>query len=436
MTFAPLEFYQMRQLLVLTCILLGSFLKAQDTLSLSREECESIFLKENLLLIAEKLKLSQSEALVQQAKLWPNPSFTLDQVNFWATSHQTQGQEVVPPLWGNFGRNQQFGMEIEQLILTAGKRKKLIALEQVGVDKAGVYFEELLRNLKTEFRSLIAELQYMQGVESAYSEQLASVSVLTSAFQNQLKQGNISKGEYVRLKALELELTGELNNLKNEKNAVQRELKSLMRMNPVTTLVIVEDRAAPRDYSGLTAAGLIEKARENRQDLKLSVLEKEYYSKLYAYERAQRVPDFSLKAMYDRNGNTMLDFIGFGFTMDLPLFNRNQGAVRYAEAGMEIAKLENEYVQLSVENEVVAAYQNLLLATDFLTSIEPGYEQTLDDLLGHYTANFQNRNISMIEFIDFMDAYLENKKIILEAEKSVFQKLEELNYAVGTEVLE
>lgn len=426
----------MKQLLVLPFILIGYFSQAQDTLSLSREECERIFLRENLLLIAEKLKISQSEALVQQAKLWPNPSFTLDQINFWATQRQTGGQEVSPPLWGNFGRNQQFGVEIEQLILTAGKRKKLIALELVGVDKAAIYFEELLRNLKTEFRSLISELQYIQGVETAYKEQLLSISKLTSVFQSQLQKGNISKGEYVRLKALELELTGELNNLKNEKNAIQRELKSLMRVNPVTSLVISESLQPIRDYSQLTASGLIEKAKENRQDLKLSVLEKDYYSKLHTYERSQRIPDLSLKAMYDRNGSTMLDFVGFGFTMDLPLFNRNQGNIKYAETGMEIAKLENEYLQLSVENEVVSAYQNLLIATDFMKNIDTDYEQTLDDLLKYYTTNFQSRNISMIEFIDFLDAYLDNKKIILEAEKNIFQKLEELNYAVGTEVMQ
>ncbi|MBC9812525.1 TolC family protein [Crocinitomicaceae bacterium CZZ-1] len=427
----------MKQLLVLPFIVFGSYLHAQDTLSLSREECEGVFLKENLLLIAEKLKISQSEALVQQAKLWPNPSFTLDQVNFWATNYQTQGQEIVPPLWGNFGRNQQFGMELEQLILTAGKRKKLMALERVGVDKAGVYFEELLRSLKTEFRSLIAELQYIQGIEAAYREQLTSVAKLTVSFQSQVQKGNISRGEYVRLKALELELTSELNDLKNDRNAVQKELKSLMRLNPLTILVITDKPGTVAgNLSQLRAADLIEQAKSNRQELKLAELEKEYYSKLYAYERAQRVPDLSLKATYDRNGNTMLDFIGFGFSIDLPFFNRNQGNIKYAETGLEIAKIENEFRQLQVENEVVAAYQNLLIASDFMNNIEPGYEQTLDDLLKHYASNFQSRNISMIEFIDFLDAYLDNKKIILDAEKNVSQKLEELNYAVGTEVLQ
>jgi cobalt-zinc-cadmium efflux system outer membrane protein len=427
----------MKQILVFPFIFFGFTLVAQDTLVLNRTECESIFLKENLLLIAERLKITQSEALVQQAKLWPNPTFTLDQVNFWATNHQTQGQEVVPPLWGNVGRNQQFGMELEQLIFTAGKRKKLIALERVGVDKANAYFEELLRNLKTEFRSLIAELQFVQGIESAYREQLTAITKMTAVFQRQQQQGNVSKGEYIRLKALELELIKELNTLKNDRNAIQKELKSLMRLNPMSTLVIADEAISEKKtVTALNAAELIEQAKAYRQDLKLAALEEDYYTKLYAYERANRVPDLSVKASYDRNGNTMLDFIGFGFTMDLPFFNRNQGKVKYAESGLEIAKLENQYKQISIENEVIAAYQNALIASDFLNSIEKDYATQLEELLKYYAGSFQSKNISIVEFIDFLNAYLDNKRIILEAEKDVFQKMEELNYVVGAEVLQ
>lgn len=109
---------------------------AQDTLRISRDQAETIFLQNNLLLISEQLQIEQQKAEVIQAKLWPNPSFSINEVNLWATDKQTAGQEVSPPFWGNFGRNQQVGFEIEQLIQTSGKRKKRIALEQLEVYKA------------------------------------------------------------------------------------------------------------------------------------------------------------------------------------------------------------------------------------------------------------------------------------------------------------
>jgi cobalt-zinc-cadmium efflux system outer membrane protein len=137
--------------------------RAQDTLKINRAQCETIFLKENLALMAEKLKIPQAEAMVLQAKLWPNPTLTVDQVNLWATPSQTRGQEVVPPLIGSFGKNLEFGVGLEQLVQTAGKRKKLVALEQVSVEKAKQYFEELLRNLKIEFRNLFTRIRFSRS---------------------------------------------------------------------------------------------------------------------------------------------------------------------------------------------------------------------------------------------------------------------------------
>src|SRR5690606_19486764 len=103
----------------------------QETFTISRQEAEALFLKENLLLMAERLEIPKAEALVLQAKLWPNPTLSIDDVNLWATPSQKEPYgEELPPLFGNFGRYQQFGVGLEQLIITAGKRKKLIGIEQ------------------------------------------------------------------------------------------------------------------------------------------------------------------------------------------------------------------------------------------------------------------------------------------------------------------
>jgi cobalt-zinc-cadmium efflux system outer membrane protein len=40
----------------------------------------------------------------------------------------------------------------------------------------------------------------------------------------------------------------------------------------------------------------------------------------------------------------------------------------------------------------------------------------------------------MLEYFDFMDAYLNNKKIILEARKEVNQKAEEFHYSLGKDI--
>ncbi|MDP3200397.1 MAG: TolC family protein [Algoriphagus sp.] len=420
-------------------ILLFSFTaKGQDTLKLSRQQCEAIFLKENLLLIAERLEVPKAEALVLQAKLWSNPVVSIDEVNLWATPKQLNvfGDELQGFNGGNFGRNQQISFSIEQLILTAGKRKKLVALEQVTVDKSKQYFEDLLRNLKIEFRNHLTNLQYLQFSRNVYQSQINSVKQLTQAYQKQVEEGNIPKGEYIRLKALELEFSKNINELNKEINEAQKELKLLMRLPSNVQLVLMEDdylkNTEPLKLLTLTA--LLDTAKTVRPDLKIAQLEQRYFSNLYAYEKAQRVPNLTLSGGYDRGGNFMYNFVGFGVAMDLPIFNRNQGNIKFAQIGIEQSKILYDQKILNVENEIALAYQNLVASIQFFESIETDYEKTLDELLNAYTKNFTNRNISLLEYLDFLDAYLENKKIILEAGKDVNEKVEELNYSIGKDV--
>lgn len=400
----------------------------------TKEQCEAIFLKENLQLMAGKLKIEQADALVKQAKLWPNPTFTLDEINFWATKDQTGGAEVVPPLWGSVGRNQQFGASFEQLILTAGKRKKLVALEQLNVQKEMIFFEELLLQLKVEFRNLLSDLFYAQAMEKAYQQELSAVDRLVKIYEQQQQLSNLSKGEVVRLKALKFELTNAMNEVKNDRIATQKELSTLMRLPAGTELILEDESASTVTFPTISLQQLIEQAKENHVEVRLAEAEKQYAEKRLAYEKAMAVPDLSLKVAYDRNGSVMKDFVGFGFTMDLPLYNRNQGNRKYAELARNEAEIMKQTAHLKIEHEVTAAYQNMLLAKDFLKELDANYESDLDQLIEKYQENFEKRNIGMLEFIDFLEAYLATKKIMLEAVKKAQQAKEILNYTVGTEI--
>ncbi len=409
----------------------------QDTLELSRQDCEAIFLRENLLLIAEKLEIPKAEAVVQQARLWPNPNFTLDQVNLWATKAQTGGQEAAPPLFGNFGRNQQFGFEVQQLIQTARKRSKLVALEQVNTDKASLGFDELLRNLKIELRKNLTNLQYLQLREEIYLNQVTSVNQLMKAYQAQADQGFIPRSEVIRLKALELEISRHISEIARQNNEAQKEIKLWLRLPPATRIRL-KDTGFIKNIDSLrryTVAEITEQARLSRPDLKAAVLEETGARRLIDYEKARRVPDLTLKGTYDRNGNTMLNFFGFGAAIDLPLFDRNQGNIRQAQIRADQTRKLTEYKSSEVENEIALAYSNLLNALELASKIDKDYETALDEMLLAHTRNFTNRNMSMLEFLDFMDAYLQNKQIILEARKSVNDHVEELNYCVGRDLL-
>lgn len=413
------------------------FLSAQDTLTYTRQQCEATFLKKNLLLLAEQLRIPKAEAALRQAKSWPNPTLTIDQINFWARPGQTGGNEVAPPFWNDFGRNQQVAIELQQRIQTAGKRRKQVAIQEIGVQQAIQQFEDVLRSLKKEFRNQITELQYTQLQQQTLATQLQSINRLTASYERQMNQGNISKNQFVRLKAQELEIRQDLVNWKMRNNELQSQLKTWMHLPSGATL-IVHDGDFDNRYADATIVPieeLLATAAANRPDLQVAELEVAYQLQRIRYEKAQRIPDLQLLGSYDRNGSTMLNFVGFGVALDLPVFNRNEGNIRSTELRQQQAQLQLQNAGRAIENELIKSYQNYLAALNFRKEIDDNYIQVLDEMLEAYTRNFQQQNISILEYIDFLEAYLENRKSILEAAKSLRFSIEAVNYAVGVDML-
>ncbi len=427
---------------IITLILVCSgILSAQtgqpDTVLLTRKQAEKIFLDRNIQLLAGKLDIRQAEARILQARLWPNPRLTVDEINLWATPGQLSMGEELPPLFNNgFGKNQQISAQLEQALITAGKRRKLIAIETVSRDMAAAYFEELVRNLKIEFRNLLTELQYLQLYQDVFARQIPETEKLLAAYERLVQTGNINRADVVRLKALVLELHDEYNELHKQVNAIQKELTVLLSFPPGTHIRLAADDFVPdtAPYEVLSLPELAGRAQARRPDLLLAQLESDHAGKTLSYELANRVPDVTVSAGYDRGGNFMYNFVGFGLGLDIPVFNRNQGNVKVARIGVEKASLLEEDRNRRVEAEVREAYLNLLAGMRFYKRIDDDYEPELDRLLRGYTGNFSERNVSMLEFLDFLDAFLENKKTMLNAKRSLNRAIEELKYAVGDEL--
>lgn len=417
---------------ILLVLLFSLKISAQEKFELSREEAEAIFINNNLLLIAEKLNIESQRAEVIQACLWPNPEFSINEINFWKTT----GVESSPPIFGKFGRDQQFAFEINQLIQTAGKRKKLIALEEIEVSKTEQFFEDLLRNLKFELRSQLTDFQFNQLLIDVHQNLIENISVLIQAYQNQLERGSVSGAELTRLKAQEILIKRQLLELKHEKKQIQKELKHLLGVNPTLEIEITnEGFAKPIEmYENILLEQLMVQAKVNRPDYQLALLEEKYSHHLLSFEKSKRIPDLTFGINYDRNGSTMLDFVGFGVSFDLPFFDRNQGNIQKAEIQINQAEILKEHTLLKIENEIFQTHSNLLEIIEFIHSIDENYENDLDELLDSYTKNYRSRNLNMLEYFHFLETYLENKIILIEAQKEFNHIVEELNYLTGIDI--
>ena len=359
-----------------------------DTIIFSRKNAETLFLQNNLSLIAEKLNIDIAQAQIIQAKVWPNPTFSLNEINLWRNT----GSEELPAIWGNYGRYQEFGASLEQLVYTAGKRKKMIAIEQVGSDMAEEYYKNFLRNLKMEFRNNLSAMQYNQAKNVVYQKQLQSFQNLVKAYEIQVKQGNISQGDYIRLKASELEFLNEINAIKIENNALQSEMKKLLHLAPTTFIKIDQEDIIPdmTAVNNLNIQKVIDEVENYRPDVKLAKLNEKYNQKKYDYQKALKTPDITLEASYDRGGNIMRNFFGLGFSIDLPVFDRNQGNIKAAQFSVEQSKLNKEELLNSAQAEIFETYNNFKAVQKLYENQGADYQQKLDKMLESYLLSFKN----------------------------------------------
>lgn len=427
-----------KYLLLLLSIFSLTNIKAQElqVLQLSAEQVEALFLKQNLQLIAEHLNIDIADAAIVQAKLWDNPEISVGQINLWSTDRQREGEkEAIPPLFGSFARNTQFSIELSQLIQTAGKRGKLVKQEKISKEIAIQEFEEVFRGLKVELRKSINEIVYLQAYQKVLAQQEESLGQLTIAYQKQVAQGNIAKSELLRLQSALLELENEANDTQIDINEQQKGLKTLLNVPPSVVIEIIDNTKKVQDPTNLSLAELLAMASEYRPDVKASRLQTQYHEKSLAYEKAQRIPDLTVNANYDRYGGVWKDFVGFGVSFDIPFFNRNQGNIKAARINRDQSIHLAELQQNQAQHEVAEAFGNYALAYRFYKRVsENSLLSELDGMLTIYTKNLLNKNISMLEYIDFMDSYKTNKETLLSARKKVDTQFEELQYTVGSEI--
>ena len=427
-----------KYLLLLLSIFSLTNIKAQEpqVLQLSAEQVEALFLKQNLQLIAEHLNIDIADAAIVQAKLWDNPEISVGQINLWSTDRQREGEkEAIPPLFGSFARNTQFSIELSQLIQTAGKRGKLVKQEKISKEIAIQEFEEVFRGLKVELRKSINEIVYLQAYQKVLAQQEESLGQLTIAYQKQVAQGNIAKSELLRLQSALLELENEANDTQIDINEQQKGLKTLLNVPPSVVIEIIDNSKKIQDPTNLSLAELLAMASEYRPDVKASRLQTQYHEKSLAYEKAQRIPDLTVNANYDRYGGVWKDFVGFGVSFDIPFFNRNQGNIKAARINRDQSIHLAELQQNQAQHEVAEAFGNYALAYRFYKRVsENSLLLELDGMLTIYTKNLLNKNISMLEYIDFMDSYKTNKETLLSARKKVDTQFEELQYTVGSEI--
>lgn len=399
-----------------------------DTLRLTLQQTEQKFLENNLLLLAERYNVQADSALIIQARLWDNPVLNTDQ-NIYSNKN-----------WLEHGTNPdgtpkgQYLAQVEFLIKTAGKRGKQIRIAQTNAAISGLQFKDLLLRLKSELRINYHTLLRVQFNQYLLEQQLQQTNQLLTGMSRQLAAGNIARKDLLRIQALQMGLQQDAINNSKALCDAQNELRTMLQL-PVTTYLQPVNNLQPYHAPRQSPDQLFSMARENSPSYQLQVSQLTLQQQNLSLQKAMAVPDLTLAPNYDLNSNYTPRYWGLGISLPLPIFNRNQGNIKAARMQVKQEETNLAYVDQQLNNDVMNAWQKLQLTLKISASqTQDSFYTDYEKLYSNIVASYQSRQISMMEFIDYFDAYKEIQERRAQQQLDIQLAAEELNLKVGVDI--
>lgn len=130
----------------------------------------------------------------------------------------------------------------------------------------------------------------------------------------------------------------------------------------------------------------------------------------------------------------MSNFIGIGVNIDLPIFNRNKGNIQAAKIQVEQGQAQLNAGQLEIGNEIDKLLKKLALFRENLTNWKDNNTEAQQKVLENYIKYLKDQQVTLIEFIDFSQAFREAQQAYLELQESYLITFEQLQYVVGQEL--
>jgi cobalt-zinc-cadmium efflux system outer membrane protein len=396
---------------------------ARDTLQLSLQQADNIFLKNNFYLLAGAFNIDAQKAQILQAKLYPNPFITAE-----FNAYDPENNK-----WLHSGREGQKGFQIEQLVVLGGKRKSEIEMAKTNVRIAEIEFEQLVVNLKYRLHTQLYFCGLQQLLLKKYEAQLSLLDSLLHSYQVQVDKGNIALKELVRLKGTFLKLNNDRAELFREYLSVQSELQKLLQVSSFIKFDFSEEDIL-KYTKPVSLSELVSTAQAKHPGLLLSQQNWSLAQQSLQYQKKLAIPDVNLFASYDQRSGAFLNQINAGITIPIPVWNRNTGNIKSAWFKWQMAEFQKRAVQNEIDSDIKAAYLHYMQAVAEYQKAASLYNQDFEITTKGMMDNFQKRNVSIVEFVDFFETYYDVISEITKIKIRLVASAEELNRLTATDL--
>jgi len=384
-------------------------------------------LTSNAQLAATRLEIDRARARLRQAGLRPNPTVDFEQQNGVLNSPGERGTTIG------------FSVPLE----LAGQRGRRIDLARAELEASEADVADRERRLASEVRlayiETLAALRELEVTQSLYSLDVETARVVEA----RVEEGdaaplelNLLRTEVDRLRARRALVEGRLQ-------ASATRLKQLVGMSPDEQLRLREALMAPLlpdPPASLEAA--VDLAVRTRPDLRFARLSEMVALAGYRLVKAQAAPQVTAFVKYSNVLGTFDDtpigvltdrdrIFGFGVSVTLPIFNRNQGAKAEAQLEITQAQRRREFTESVVRAEVTAAYRRYEAAQASVQTYERGVIERSEQNVQTMRAAYQVGAFRVTELLTEQRRLVDMQREMTEALAERYRALAELRAALG-----
>lgn len=336
-----------------------------DSLTLTLADARRRALAQNPAYLAERQDLEIARGQLTQARVYNfNPEL-----------------EFEAPGAGTAGALGEYEASLTQQIEYGGQRGLRIDAARIGLERAQMSVGDEARTALAEasaayYGALAAEQRF------AVAEAVLTLNErLREATRVQLQEGEISVLED-NLAAIELgRARARVLTARRQLTSARLALKRRIGLAPEQEIRLVAEVPEAPSATALDQDSLVALALARRPDLAARTAAVAQYRALQSLARREALPELRVGVLAERaaapslaiggNGDPLLreslagePAIGFGVSVSLPVWNRNQGVRAQREAQADQAALRRAVTELEVRTEVMDAYRAYLAATE------------------------------------------------------------------------
>jgi outer membrane protein, heavy metal efflux system len=387
------------------------------------DEVRERFRQNNPNLLTGRTNVEETRANEITAGLRPNPqvALTIDQWNFFSTN-------PFRPLG-----NSQSILSVTQLIERQNKRGLRVDSARLATSMSNTDLLDLERTLVFTLRDAFVRTLQSKSLLELAEQNLKYYDDVIERNRRRFEAGDISRSDYDRIAIQRSQYQSDLETGKVNLRTAKIQLLSLMNdKSPVDAF----DVAGPFDFTEkiLLPEELHQTAAEARGDVRSASLaiQKAHVDNRLAWANGSTDP--FVGGDYTRIGPS--NTVGVDVSIPLRLFDRNQG--EKARTAIEIKRSEQNLTAIvsGVYRDIDTAYAQVESLRALLRPYKATYLPQAERIRETVSYAYSKGGVSLLDFLDAQKAYRDIELAYRNLIGSYLSAVNQLNLAVGQEVLQ